>query len=466
VKRARILVVEDESGIRHGIRIFLEAKGYEVQEADACKDALAAFALRPADAVILDNMLPDGSGIDLLGRLKEAAPAVPVIMLTAHGSIELAVRAIKEGADQFLTKPVDLPAVLVILERLLESRRSERRVAAGQTRQAREAVDPFVGKSPAMKRLAEEAAMVAGSDSTVLILGDTGAGKGVLARWLHERGPRSAEAFVDLNCAGLSSELLESDLFGHEVGAFTGATRAKTGLLEAAHKGTVFLDEIGDMELTVQPKLLKALEERLIRRLGEVRDRYVDIRLVAATHHDIAARVRDKKFRSDLFYRINTVTLKVPALRERTEDIPVLTDQLVRRLAGETSHGPVEVSAAAMRALQGYSWPGNVRELRNILERALLLSRGDRLEPEHLRFAFAEPMAATNEHEPSEGIVTLEEMERRHIARALDAQKGRVDGAARVLGISRSTLYQKIKRFGLDRGRGGPVQEADGPSTK
>jgi DNA-binding NtrC family response regulator len=375
MKKGRVLLVEDEPGIRQGLRSFLEAKGYDVDEADSGKDAAAAFAARPADAVILDNMLPDGSGIDLVARLKEQAPLLPVVMLTAHGSIELAVRAIKEGADQFLTKPVDLSAVLVILERLLDNRRAERRqVAAGLGQKARQAVDPFVGKSPAMKRLAEEAAAVADSDSTVLILGDTGAGKGVLARWLHERGPRSSEAFVDLNCAGLSSELLESDLFGHDAGAFTGAIRAKAGLLEAAHRGTVFLDEIGDMEITVQPKLLKAIEERLIRRLGEVRDRHVDIRLIAATHHDLAARVREKKFRTDLFFRINTVTLEVPALRSRVEDLPVLVEQLVARLAGETRHGPVRVSAAAMKALAAYSWPGNVRELRNAVAVSLALA--------------------------------------------------------------------------------------------
>jgi DNA-binding NtrC family response regulator len=309
-----------------------------------------------------------------------------------------------------------------------------------------------------MKRLAHEAASVAGSDSSVLILGDTGAGKGVLARWLHEQGPRSAEAFVDLNCAGLSTELLESDLFGHEAGAFTGATRAKQGLLEAAHKGTVFLDEIGDMELSVQPKLLKAIEEGLIRRLGEVKDRYVDIRLIAATHHDLASRVREKKFRSDLFFRINTVTLEVPPLRDRIEDIPILTEQLVARLGGETRHARVMVSDAAMRTLEGYSWPGNVRELRNVLERALLLSRGDRLEPEHLRFAFPE---APRERPTPAGIVPLEDVEREHIAHVLRELGGRVDAAARALGISRSTLYQKVKRFELDRGKGPVVQEAD-----
>jgi DNA-binding NtrC family response regulator len=453
---ARVLVVEDEPGIRHGIRGFLESKGFLVVEAESCRAATEAFAARPPDAVLLDNRLPDGSGIDLLTRLKEIAPGVPAVVITGHGSIEEAVRAVKEGAEQFLVKPVDLAAVLVILERALEHRRALRRQAAGQSRHARESVDPFRSGGAAMKRLEEEARAVAPSDSTVLILGETGAGKGVLARWLHDHGPRAAEALVDLNCAGLSRDLLESDLFGHEAGAFTGATRAKPGLLEAAHKGTVFLDEIGDMELAVQPKLLRALEQRLIRRLGDVRDRYVDIRLLAATHQDLAALVREKKFRSDLFFRINTVTLEVPPLRARAEDIPLLTRNIIAAIAGETRHRQVSVSEEAMRSLQAYEWPGNVRELRNVLERALLLTRGDTLEASHLRFAFPRPP----EGEPAAGepgpVTSLEEMERRHIARALEAERGNVDRTAKALGISRSSLYQKIKTYGLSRGGGAP----------
>jgi DNA-binding NtrC family response regulator len=450
VTKARVLLVEDEAGIRLGIRRFLEAKGFEVTEAETYRAAAESFAARPADAVLLDNRLPDGNGIDLLARLKEIAPTVPAVVITGHGSIEEAVRAVKEGAEQFLTKPVDLAAVLVILERALENRRAMRQKAAGQSRQAREAVDPFLGTGPAMKRLFEEAQAVADSDSSVLILGETGSGKGVLARWLHDRGPRAAEAFVDLNCAGLSRDLLESDLFGHEAGAFTGATRAKPGLLEAAHKGTVFLDEIGDMELTVQPKLLKALEQRLIRRLGEVRDRHVDIRLLAATHQDLAALVREKKFRSDLFFRINTVTLEVPPLRGRVEDIPLLTQRVIAAVAKDTHHREVLVSEEALGTLMAYDWPGNVRELRNVLERALLLTRGDALEARHLRFAFTSPASGGDATEDAK--MSLEEVERRHIARVLEAEEGNVERTAKVLGISRSSLYQKIKVYGLPRG--------------
>jgi DNA-binding NtrC family response regulator len=445
-----VLLVEDEPGIRQGIRRFLEAKGFEVAEAETCQAAAESFMARPADAVLLDNRLPDGTGIDLLVRLKEIAPAVPAVVITGHGSIEDAVRAVKEGAEQFLTKPVDLAAVLVILERALENRRALRRQAAGLSRQARECVDPFLGGGAAMKRLEEEARAVADSDSSVLILGETGAGKGVLARWLHDHGPRANEAFVDLNCAGLSRDLLESDLFGHEAGAFTGATRAKPGLLEAAHKGTVFLDEIGDMELSVQPKVLKAIEQRLIRRLGEVRDRHVDIRLIAATHQDLAVLVREKRFRSDLFFRINTVTLEVPPLRERVEDIRGLARHLIAAIAGETRHGQVTISDEILRSLEAYDWPGNVRELRNVLERALLLTRGDALEARHLRFAFTAPAGV--EAAAADSVVSLEEMERRHIARILAAEKGNVDRTAKLLGISRSSLYQKIKEYGLSRG--------------
>jgi DNA-binding NtrC family response regulator len=299
------------------------------------------------------------------------------------------VRAVKEGAEHFLTKPVELQALLVILQRLLENRRTHQRQLASKSRQTRETVDPFLGTSTAMRRLAEEAKKIFVAESPILIQGETGSGKGVLAKWLHNHGPRTEEAFVDLNCAGLSHELLETELFGHEKGAFTGATSRKSGLLEVAHHGTVFLDEIGDMDPQVQPKLLKVLEEKCFRRLGEVRDRHVDIRLIAATHQDLNALVREKKFRSDLYFRINTIPLIVPPLRERVEDILPLSHHLLHLIAAELGRSEVTLRPEAERALQEYPWPGNVRELRNVLERAVLLSDKNTLSREHLRFDVA-----------------------------------------------------------------------------
>ena len=384
--KGKVLVVDDEAGARFGIRDFLELQGYEVDEADSCRKTLEIFQTSRPDAAVIDYMLPDGNALDLLPRLKEIDATAPLIVLTAYGSIELAVRAVKEGAEHFLTKPVELQALLVILSHLLEDRRTRHRQLAGKSRQAREDVDPFFGTSAAIRQLAEQARRMLSTESPILLQGETGTGKGVLAKWLHDHGPRAEEGFVDLNCAGLSQDLLESVLFGYAKGAFTGAVTNKTGLLEVAHRGSVFLDEIGDMEPQVQPKLLKVLEEKRLRRLGDVHDRYIDIQLIAATHHDLGLLVREKKFRGDLYYRISTIPLVVPPLRDRVEDIPRLAQHLLRRLTADLGRGDVGLDADAEQALQAYPWPGNIRELRNVLERALLLSDRQVLGRKDLRF--------------------------------------------------------------------------------
>ncbi|MBI1723731.1 MAG: sigma-54-dependent Fis family transcriptional regulator [Gemmatimonadetes bacterium] len=441
----RVLVVDDEAGIRFGIRDFLESKGFEVDEADTCGAAIEVLRGKRPDVVILDYLLPDGNALELLPKVQEIHHGLPLVVLTAHGSIDLAVRAIKEGADQFLTKPVELPALQMVLERLVENQRNRQRQLARESRQAREAHDPFAGSSAAMRDLAAQARRVVASDSPILIVGETGAGKGVLARWLHANSPRGAEAFVDLNCAGISRDLLDSELFGHEKGAFTGAVSAKTGLFDVAHRGTLFLDEIGDMDLQVQAKLLKVLEEQRFRRVGDVRDRRVDVRLVAATHQDLARFVRENRFRRDLYFRVNTLPLAVPPLRERVEDIPVLARELLTRLAADLGRGEVTLLPDAERALAQYSWPGNVRELKNVLERALLLSDGRALGRRDLRFeagVTADPLAET-------ANLTLEELERRHIELVLREERGRVETAAKRLGIPRSSLYQKLKQYGI-----------------
>jgi DNA-binding NtrC family response regulator len=443
VARNKILVVDDEPGVRFGVRDFLESSGFEVEEADSWQAALEIFQVVRPDAAIIDYVLPDGNALELLPRLKQIDPGIPLIILTAHGSIDLAVRAVKEGADQFLTKPVELPALLVMLQRLLEEQRNRQRQIAGKSRRAREGVDPFLGVSAAIRELAEQARKVLPTDSPILILGETGTGKGVLARWLRDHGPRSEEAFVDLNCAGLSREFLETELFGHERGAFTGAVSSKAGLLEVAHCGTVFLDEIGDMDLQVQAKLLKVLEEKQFRRLGDVRDRRVDIRLVAATHQDLGRLVQDNKFRSDLHFRINTIPLFVPPLRERGEDILILARHLLQRIAGDLGRGNLELASDAEQALQTYPWPGNIRELRNVLERAVLLSDHQVLHRKSLRFEYSSGVEVST----NDTHLSLREVEQRHIDRVLQEEQGRVESAAKRLGIPRSTLYQKIKQY-------------------
>jgi DNA-binding NtrC family response regulator len=443
--KKKVLIVDDEPTIRFAVRDFLEHSGYEVVDAGDRHTALLVFRESRPDAVILDYQLPDGTALDLLPLIRRINSSVPIIVLTAHGSIDLAVRAIKEGAEQFFTKPVELPALALILERLLRNQRNRQIYQISESRAKRESVDPFNGLSPAIHELKSLAHKIVGSDSPVLITGETGTGKGVLARWLHARGPRAEEAFVDINCAGLSTELLDSELFGHERGAFTGAVREKPGLLEVAHGGTVFLDEIGDMDIAVQGKLLKVLEEQRFRRVGDVRDRSVNVRLIAATHHDLTNRVESGGFRRDLFYRINTLHLVVPALRDRPEDIVPLARSLLARLASDMGHQTVELDPSAEAALMAYPWPGNIREVRNVLERSLLLSEGNRLTQSDLRLATPNP-----ELSPSATAITLRGMEVAHIRQALRAVGGRVPAAALRLDVPKSSLYQKLKTLGID----------------
>ncbi|HYG62994.1 MAG TPA: sigma-54 dependent transcriptional regulator, partial [Thermoanaerobaculia bacterium] len=424
MSKDKILLVEDEPVIRFGIRDFLENKGFEVDEAADLESGRVVFQRSRPDAVILDYLLPDGNALDLIEELRTLDPEVPVVVLTGHGSIDLAVRAIKEGAENFLTKPVELPALHVVLERALEGQRLRRRQAARVTRRDRDELDPFLGTSEAVRAYAREAAVAMRSEGPVLIQGETGSGKGVLARWLHERGPRRDEPFVDLNCAGLSREFLDSELFGYARGAFTGAVGDKKGLFEVAHKGSLFLDEMGDLDPALQPKVLKVLEEKRFRRMGETSDRQVDVFLIAATNHEVTRLVREGKFRSDLYFRISTIPITVPPLRTRREDIPLLAEHLLRRVSRDLGHPGLRLGRDAVEALQGYSWPGNVRELRNVLERAVLRTEGEALRAGDLQFATG--LAVTQGSGHSGHDLTLEEMERRQIEKILEEERGRV----------------------------------------
>ena len=443
-RRPTVLLVDDEEAVRFPICRFLKASGFDVVEADGVADALEKFRSSTPDAAVLDLSLGDGDGLDLMRSLRALDGALPVVILTAHGSIDVAVQAMKDGAEQFFTKPVELGTLRLVLERALENRRNRQSSLAGRSRTAREARDPFCGESPAIRRLAEQAGRVAGAPVAVLIHGETGSGKGVLARWLHEQSPRADEPFVDLNCAGLSRELLESELFGYEKGAFTGAVAAKPGLLELAHRGTFFLDEIGDIDITVQAKLLKVIEELRFRRLGDVRDRRVDVRLLAATHRDLDRQVKEGRFREDLLYRINAVTLVVPPLRERGGDALLLARLLLGRIATELGRPQLRLTEAAEQAIAAHPWPGNVRQLRNSLERAVLLAGGPLLQPEDVV-----PAVSAERGTPESLMVPLQEMERRHIEAVLRAAGGVVPKAAEILGLSRTALYDRLKKHGI-----------------
>jgi DNA-binding NtrC family response regulator len=438
-----ILIVEDDIRQRALLGEFLSANGLKAVTAGNCLEAEHICRTHRPDAAILDYELPDGNALGLMIRLRTIDPSLPIMILTGQGSIQRAVEAVKLGADQFLTKPVDLVTLTVLLQRSLANHQIRRVQLADKRRVGEHVPDPFVGKSASIQRLTEVAHKVLNTNSPVLIQGATGSGKGVLARWLHQNGPRSERPFVDLNCAGLSKELLETELFGHEKGAFTGAVQNKVGLLEIGHRGTIFLDEIGDLDLQVQPKLLKVLEEKSFRRLGDVRERLVDVRLIAASNRDLRELVRQKTFRDDLYFRLSAISLSVPSLHERLEDIPILARQLLDRVGADLGIHSIDISDEAMRYLQSYPWPGNVRELRNILERALLLGDQQLLTPQDLHF----DVRADTDRLDDGTISTLEEVERTHIARALRILGGHVPEAAKALGIPRSTLYSKIKEY-------------------
>lgn len=442
-----VLLVEDEPDVRSAIAEYLGLQGYHVDEASGCKEAATRFQATRPDIVICDFALGDGNALDLLPVIKRLDASVPLLVLTGHGSIELAVRSIKEGAEQFLTKPVELPVLHAMIQRILDSQRLARKAMADSSRSQKGALDPFLGVSRAILALQNQATKVAQSSAPVLIQGETGVGKGVLARWIHQNSPRAKEAFVDLNCAGLERTFFENELFGHQKGAYTGASDNKMGLLEVGHLGTVFLDEIGDVDLAVQPKLLKVLEEGTFRRMGDVRDRQVNIRLIAATHQDLYTLAQTKAFREDLYYRINTLMLRLPPLRERPEDIPLLVRTFMDTFCQRSGKLPVPISPAAMTRLQGYAWPGNVRELKNLVERAAILSEGTRFDEHHL---LAQSQITSGPPTGKAGVPSsLDDLERQHIEHALEAAHWRVGLAAERLGVPRSTLYFKIKKMGL-----------------
>jgi DNA-binding NtrC family response regulator len=447
-----ILLVEDDAELRGALRSYLELKGYSVSERETGKGCREYLEQNRPDAIVMDYSLPDSEGLQLLRHIRAVDSSVPVLMMTGHATIDLAVRSIKEGAEQFIAKPLEMSVLLKLLEKALDNRRFIRRELAVKNKVVRYRRDPFLGSSESIRQLHSAAQRVVGSNYPILIQGETGTGKGVLAEWLTKEGPRSNEALVDLNCAGLNRELLESDLFGHEKGAFTGAITQKTGLLEVAHRGTLFLDEIGDMDIAIQPKLLKVLDETRFRRLGGIRDHSVDIHLIAATHQDMGALVASGRFRSDLYFRVSTIPLSIPPLRDRIGDIPILANWFLERLQEDLNSSKLQFGPGVLRALEGYRWPGNIRELRNVLERAALLCSNGMISTEDLHFQLVRPSVAAAQAGAAQAQspdMTLQQIERQHIAHVLRSENGKVDRAAVRLGIPRSSLYAKIKQYGI-----------------
>jgi len=445
--RQRLLIVDDDPNIVAGLQALL-ADDWEVATATTAREGRAIFADFSPDVVLLDMNLPDGNGVDVLHDLKMYSEAVSVIMMSGVGTIDSVVESMKLGAETFLQKPFDYSMLALTLEqvsRIVASRRELIALRRGDSND----LERLPGISPAVQNLNQLLAQIARAPSPVLIEGESGTGKGVFARLIHNRSPRARAPFVDLNCAGLSKELLESELFGHERGAFTNAMNTKQGLFEIAADGTLFLDEIGDMDVTVQARLLKAIEEKRFRRVGGIRDLTTNFRLVAATNRDLGAEVAAGRFRGDLYYRLNVVRVLMPPLRERLEDLPLLVEVILRPLSKELGRPAPAVSARALKKLAGYAWPGNVRELRNVLERAMLTMTGKEISSEDLLLeSGSRPVAAKSGSLPSADweIRPLDDMVADYVKASVTAAGGNVRKAARQLQISPSTLYARMKK--------------------
>jgi DNA-binding NtrC family response regulator len=445
-----ILVVDDEADQRRLLGGFLESRGYRAQEAASAEEALALIRAGQPDMVLLDIRLPGMSGIEALAEIRQIDQRLPVLLITAYADLRQAVAAMKSGADDYLAKPVDLDELETAISDAIGV--SEKK---GKERGARELPPEFVCESPAMRRLVETLSVIAPSNAPVLILGESGSGKELVAQLIHRWSPRAAGPLVAANCAGLPESLIESELFGHTKGAFTGASQTRQGFFRAADGGTLFLDEIGELPLHLQPKLLRALESGQITPVGSDLPVEVDTRLIAATNRDLGQEVQEGRFRDDLYYRINVVELAVPPLAERQDDIL----PLARRFAAEFAGAPVRLSPQAVQCLLAYRWPGNVRELRNAIQRACLLCRGDVVLPEHLP-----PKVAALAHDAAAATAgRLSQVERAAILATLEECGGNRTHAAKKLGISRRALIYKLHAIEEQRQPGAqdqPVPQA------
>ncbi|MDO8737324.1 MAG: sigma-54 dependent transcriptional regulator [Thermoleophilia bacterium] len=441
-----ILVVDDEKNMRFVVGRALSGAGHEIREAACGEDALEAFDVAIPDLVILDQRMPGMGGLATLSEIKKSYPDMPVIMLTAHGNVESAVQAMKAGATEYLTKPFDVEELKLTVAKALKVGNLVRQVDYLRGELDRDYdTSGIVGDSQAMKDVLETVARVAASDANVMVYGESGTGKELIARALHEQSNRNGKPFIQLSCAALPETLLESELFGYDKGAFTGAVDSKPGRFELADSGTLFLDEIGDISLTVQVKLLRVLEQMSFERLGGSKTINVDIRLIGATNRDLPAMIREGEFREDLFYRLNVIPINLPPLRDRRGDIKLLVRHFLKRFSNDK-----EMSAEALRLLEDYHWPGNVRELQNAIERATILSREKVMVPADLPAEIRQRASLSSDtiSLPAEGVA-LEKVERELIMQALQRTGGNRTKAAELLGISRHTLLYRIEKYRL-----------------
>ncbi len=453
-----VLIVDDEPDIRELLDITLSRMGLQTHSAATLEEAKELVARVQPDLCLTDMRLPDGNGIGLVQYIQQEFPHIPVAMITAHGSVETAISALKAGAFDFISKPVELENLRRLVSSALQLQ--------ADTSQAQDALDQgMIGSAPVIQTLRQQISRLARSQAPVHIHGESGSGKEVVARLIHNNGPRATGAFVAVNCGAIPPELMESELFGHVKGSFTGASQDKVGLFQAASGGTLFLDEVADLPLTMQVKLLRAIQEKTIRPVGASEEQHTDIRLLSATHKDLANEVETGKFRQDLYYRINVIDVRVPSLRERLEDVPALTKNILTRIGTENGTAESRLENSAVNALNNYTFPGNVRELENILERALALSEGDSITADDLQFSSAttrDPVSSQDEnsersdkaHESHNAYGDLEgyleDIEREMISRALEQCRWNKTETAKMLGISFRSLRYRQKKLGLD----------------
>ncbi|WP_273806546.1 MULTISPECIES: sigma-54-dependent transcriptional regulator [unclassified Pseudomonas] len=444
--RQKVLIVDDEPDIRELLEITLGRMKLDTASAKNIADARAILERESFDLCLTDMRLPDGSGLDLIQFIQQRFPQLPVAMITAFGSLETAVQALKAGAFDYLTKPVDLP-------RLRELVGTALRLSGPAPAAAGASETQLLGESPPMRALRGHIAKLARSQAPVYISGESGSGKERVARLIHEQGPRAGRPFVPVNCGAIPSELVESEFFGHRKGSFTGAIEDKQGLFQAAQGGTLFLDEVADLPLPMQVKLLRAIQEKAVRPVGSQQEISLDVRILSATHRDLAAEVAAGTFRQDLYYRLNVIELQVPALRERREDIGALASHMLERLARDSGLAPATLSDDALARLKSYRFPGNVRELENMLERAYTLCEGDLIRPADLRLADA-PAATTTGEASLANIANLEDhlesIERQLIMQALEETRWNRTAAAERLGLSFRSMRYRLKKLGID----------------
>jgi two-component system nitrogen regulation response regulator NtrX len=451
VLKASILVVDDEAGVRSALVGVFRDEGYEVESVPSGETCLTAVTRRAFDVILLDVWLPGIDGLMTLARLRERRVDAEVIVISGHGNIESAVRAIKMGAFDFVEKPLSLDKTVLVVRNALRQRQLE-----AENRVLRAHVDRrlvMVGESDAIRQLREQIAMAAPTNGRVLIYGENGTGKELVARSVHALSRRRAGPFIEVNCAAIPEELIESELFGHVKGAFTGAVSDRRGRFEAADGGTIFLDEIADMSLKTQAKVLRVLQEQVVDPVGGTQSVRVDVRVLAATNKDLPSEIRGGRFREDLYFRLNVIPVFVPPLREREEDIPLLAEHFMAELSREYGRRPKTMDASAIDALRRYAWPGNVRELRNVIERLMIMVSGDVISAQHVPFLDSPRVETPDAYSVDGQVLSLhdarERFERDYILRTLAAQQGNMSRTADVLGVERSNLYRKMRAFGI-----------------